>query len=345
VNSKQLYSYLKQFGKDDERYIPREIKMLPPELLREFIMTYAKGDGCITKSNDVLIGTKSKRLADDLQEIFLKLGMNASIKIKRGSSYNPNGVYYEINGHYKTCFRVMTKPEKVKYRGFVYCATVPNGTLLVRRNFKVTWSGNSNNASIGDPIVQPGVYDGGNVLTDTIAKLKRFVPIQFEQGSTCPVAQGFCAVYNALAKVFGAKTRLVTVKEVYNTVDCAIASPVSPDVVSDEIIDIGVPEGTTVPSIGLKVRKSGRTSCLTHGEIDTVDLTVRVMYDYKTALFKDQIGIQPVEGKFSAGGDSGSAILAEDEPKIVGLLFAGDESGYTIANQIQNVMAELNVEV
>jgi hypothetical protein len=204
---------------------------------------------------------------------------------------------------------------------------------------------NSNDADLGSPIVQPGVYDGGNVLTDTIAKLKRFVPIQFEQGSTCPVAQGFCAVYNALAKVFGAKTRLVTVKEVYNTVDCAIASPVSPDVVSDEIIDIGVPEGTTVPSIGLKVRKSGRTSCLTHGEIDTVDLTVRVMYDYKTALFKDQIGIQPVEGKFSAGGDSGSAILAEDEPKIVGLLFAGDESGYTIANQIQNVMAELNVEV
>jgi hypothetical protein len=204
---------------------------------------------------------------------------------------------------------------------------------------------NSNIANVGDPIVQPGVYDGGNVLTDTIAKLKRFVPIQFEQGSTCPIAKGFCAVYNALAKVLGAKTRLVTVKEVYNTVDCAIASPVSPDVVSDEVIDIGVPQDVTVPTVGLRVKKSGRTTCLTHGEIDTVDLTVRVMYDYKTALFKDQIGIQPTEGKFSSGGDSGSAIVAEDEPKIVGLLFAGDESGYTIANKIQNVMDELNVEV
>jgi len=204
---------------------------------------------------------------------------------------------------------------------------------------------NSGNANIGDPIVQPGVYDGGNVLTDTIAKLKRFVPIQFEQGSTCPVAKGFCAVYNGLAKVLGAKTRLVAVKEVYNTVDCAIASPVSPDVVSDEIIDIGVLEGWQRPNIGLRVRKSGRTTCLTHGEIDTVDLTVRVMYDYKTALFKEQIGIQPLEGKFSDGGDSGSAIIAEDKPKIVGLLFAGDSSGYTIANQIENVMDELNVTV
>jgi hypothetical protein len=204
---------------------------------------------------------------------------------------------------------------------------------------------NSNNASIGDPIVQPGTYDGGNVLTDTIAKLKRFVPIQFEQGSTCPVAKGFCAVYNGLAKVFGAKTRLVTVKEVYNTVDCAIASPVSPDMVSDEIIDVGVLQGVVTPQVGLKVRKSGRTTCLTHGEIDTVDLTVRVMYDYKTALFKDQIGIQPLEGKFSDGGDSGSAVIAEDEPKIVGLLFAGDSSGYTIANKIENVMDELNVTV
>jgi hypothetical protein len=138
---------------------------------------------------------------------------------------------------------------------------------------------------------------------------------------------------------------LVTVKEVYNTVDCAIASPVSPDAVSDEIIDVGVPGGIADPQIGLKVKKSGRTTCLTHGEIDTVDLTVRVMYDYKTALFKDQIGIQPTEGKFSDGGDSGSAIVAEDEPKIVGLLFAGDPSGYTICNRIQNVMDELNVAV
>jgi hypothetical protein len=204
---------------------------------------------------------------------------------------------------------------------------------------------NSNNANVGDPIVQPGVYDGGNVLTDTIAKLKRFVPIQFEQGSTCPVARGFCVVYNGLAKVFGAETRLVAVKEAYNTVDCAVASPVSPDVVSDEIIDVGVPEGVVTPQVGLKVRKSGRTTCLTHGEIDTVDLTVRVSYDSKTALFRDQMGIQPAEGKFSDGGDSGSAIVAEDEPKIVGLLFAGDSSGYTIANRIENVLAELNVAV
>jgi len=203
----------------------------------------------------------------------------------------------------------------------------------------------SNQGKVGDPILQPGSYDGGRVETDTIARLKRFIPIEFEQDSTCPIAKGFCTVYNALAKVFGAKTRLVTVKEVYNTVDCAIASPISPNVVSDDVIDIGVPQGVVMPQVGLKVKKSGRTTCLTHGEIDTVDLTVRVMYDYKTALFRDQIGIQPSQGLFSSGGDSGSAIVTEDEAKLVGLLFAGSNTGYTIANKIQNVMEELNVTV
>jgi len=203
----------------------------------------------------------------------------------------------------------------------------------------------SNQGKVGDPILQPGSYDGGRVETDTIARLKRFIPIEFEQGSTCPTARLFCTVYNSLARLFKAKTRLVPVKEVYNTVDCAVASPVSPSVVSDEILDIGVPSGVASPEIGLKVRKSGRTTCLTHGVIDTVNLTVRVSYEYKTALFRDQIGIQPSQGLFSSGGDSGSAIVTEDGAKLVGLLFAGSNTGYTIANKIQNVMEELNVTV
>ena len=45
---------------------------------------------------------------------------------------------------------------------------------------------NSNEASPGDPILQPGPYDGGKYPDDHIANLEEFVPISFdEQASDC----------------------------------------------------------------------------------------------------------------------------------------------------------------
>lgn len=40
---------------------------------------------------------------------------------------------------------------------------------------------NSDNATVGDPILQPGRVDGGTFPADVIAKLSRFVPIRFHQ--------------------------------------------------------------------------------------------------------------------------------------------------------------------
>jgi hypothetical protein len=42
------------------------------------------------------------------------------------------------------------EPEKVKYQGKVYCVTVPNGIIYVRRNGKGVWTGNSWNSG-GQP--------------------------------------------------------------------------------------------------------------------------------------------------------------------------------------------------
>lgn len=199
---------------------------------------------------------------------------------------------------------------------------------------------NSNDAKKGDSILQPGKYDGG---TECIAYLEDFVPIVFEQSSSCPVTGLLCKLYNSIAKLFGAKTRLTMINTTTNLVDAAIAAPISPEMVSAEIIDIGTPVGITDPTLGMSVMKSGRTTCLTHGKVDTVDLTIKVSYGTgKTALFVNQIGIQPDEGKFSAGGDSGSAIL-DTKKQLVGLLYAGDDSGYTIANRISDVFDALTI--
>ena len=342
VNSKQLYTYVKQFGHTEDKYIPQDLKQAPPDILSEFMDAYLKGDG--GKYHKYYCAcSKSKRLIDDLQEVFLKLGYHSQIKVIKGSTFNPNGIYYWITAYRLKEMRVM-KVAKFHYTGYVYCATVPNGTLLVRRNGKPVWTANSNNGKAGDSILQPGVYDGSNVSTDTIAKLKRFVPIQFEQGSTCPVANLLASLYNGLARIAGARTRLVLTKEVYNEVDAAIASPLDPSLVEEEIIDVGAPKGLADAVLGMRVQKSGRTTCKTVGIVDTVDLTVRVSYDYNTAVFVDQIGIQPEGGKFSDGGDSGSAILDMDA-NLIGLLFAGDDSGYTIANKIGKVFDALGVKL
>ena len=82
------------------------------------------------------------------------------------------------------------------------------------------------------------------------------------------------------------------------------------------------------------------TTGLTSGEITQVDATVRVGYGMgNTATFTDQL----IAGPMSSGGDSGSAVLDEDD-RVVGLLFAGSAQT-TVMNRIQNVLDALNVSV
>src|SRR5262249_39116089 len=60
-----------------------------------------------------------------------------------------------------------------------------------------------------------------------------------------------------------------------------------------------------------------------------------------------QIGVRPDPARnaaFSAKGDSGAALL-NDAREVVGLLFAGDETGYGVANPIAEVLSALDVAV
>ena len=93
-------------------------------------------------------------------------------------------------------------------------------------------------------------------------------------------------------------------------------------------------------TIGMVVKKTGRTTNFTTGRITAVNATIDVGYGGgKVARFKDQI----VTTNMSAGGDSGSLVLTLDNV-AVGLLFAGSSTAM-IANQIENVRSLLRVEV
>jgi len=204
---------------------------------------------------------------------------------------------------------------------------------------------NTNAAQIGDAILQPGPYDGGTVTNDTLARLERFAPIQFTTSpGTCGIASGYAAVGNAVARLLGSQHELTVTRvdaQAVNTVDAAVARPVQDSDVLDEITEIGMISGTVAPQLSMPVRKSGRTTAFTTGQITVVDTTVSVSYDGgRTATFEGQL----VAGPMSQGGDSGSLVVAGDSPRAVGLLFAGSDQT-TIFSPIQAVLDALAVTI
>ncbi|MBI4528832.1 MAG: trypsin-like peptidase domain-containing protein [Deltaproteobacteria bacterium] len=175
---------------------------------------------------------------------------------------------------------------------------------------------NSNDAALGDPILQPGPFDGGTDPADRIARLSRFISITFNP----PVP---LAMHN-------------------NLVDAAVAAGEFHDL-DREIYWIGYVRGwrrKANVTVGTIVQKTGRTTNYTIGRITAINATIDVGYGGgKVARFKDQI----VTTNISAGGDSGSLVTTVDNV-AVGLLFAGSSTA-TIINQIENVRSLLRVEV
>ncbi len=218
-----------------------------------------------------------------------------------------------------------------------------DGTRLILSNNHVL--ANSNNAQPGDAILQPGPADGGSASNDTIGHLERFCPIQFSVSPpTCSLASGFASFGNYLAQLTGSSHRVqayIAAPQAANLADAAVARPVKDGDLLDEILEVGVVSGTLPASLGMMVRKSGRTTAFTTGEINVLDATVNVSYGAgKVATFENQL----VAGPMSQGGDSGSLVVAANELKAVGLLFAGSDQS-TIINPIQAVLDCLNVDL
>lgn len=167
-----------------------------------------------------------------------------------------------------------------------------------------------NQLPLGSPIFQPGLLDGGKPATDQIAKLTKFIKL---------------------------KTTSM------NKVDCAIAKALSKALVSNSILFIGPPTGTTAALIDMVVHKFGRTTSYRVGRITSINTDVSVQYDTGLYKFGGQIIIKGLNNQpFSAGGDSGSLILERATNKAIGLLFAGSPT-HTIANHIKDVLSALSV--
>lgn len=226
---------------------------------------------------------------------------------------------------------------------------VTAGTLgcLVRRGDAVYILSNNhvlanlNKASIGDQIIQPGRHDGGT-KDDVIATLADFVALDFGgEESRCDFASSTAKVLNFAAQATGSSHRLIPILETsgMNKVDAAIALPTDASTVSSEILHIGTPKGHKNATLGMNVRKSGRTTGYTEGRIIQIEVTTQVTYGGQTVHFQGQL----MASAMSGAGDSGSAVL-DGEGNVVGLLFAGSDVA-TLINPIGLVLQALNVEI
>jgi intein/homing endonuclease len=171
LNDKRLCLFLRKLGKATTKFIPREFLELPPDKLLVLLEALIEGDGSKRK-NGFVFYTSSKQLADDVQELALKCGYSASVspdKMKKsnlkGRTVSPTTQPYAVYISKITlkprvylkrnCYDAKRKgiqtscvEEWVDYDGFVYCVEVPNHVILVRRNGKVVWCGNSGSTGV-----------------------------------------------------------------------------------------------------------------------------------------------------------------------------------------------------
>jgi len=205
-----------------------------------------------------------------------------------------------------------------------------NGNLYILSNNHVLAA--SNDATIGDAILQPGPFDGGVYPDDSIASLTDFQVIDFAG--------------------------------VVNTIDAAIAQTTADSFSNSTPLDdgYGIPGATIfgdgdnngsfddiTQALKLDVQKYGRTTRLTHSTITGINGSINVCYweffgiCLLVAYYEDQLVIDGAG--FSDGGDSGSLIVTDDANKNpVGLLFAGSSTS-TIANRIDLVLNRFGVKV
>jgi endonuclease G len=162
----------------------------------------------------------------------------------------------------------------------------------------------------GQPILQPGLYDGGSGA-DVIATLER----------------------DAMSA----------------NLDAAVATLNGSRGLSNDQLGIGPVKGVGSATIDMEVEKSGRTSHVTYGRVTGVGGIQRLYYGWLERVIRDVVTIEPLapeDPPVSQGGDSGSWWVDSATRRAIGLHFAGcDDPSRALALDMQEVLNALNVEI
>lgn len=140
---------------DGAKVIPSDLLGEPPADLQELMDGLMASDGSVGPRGKETYSTTSSVLAGQIQELALKLGRAAVVA---DHPFDDDPAHFGTKPRYRvTIYRSRNLEPRVgwttqarerqvtvqHYTGEVYCVTVPNGTLYVRRNGIPAWSGNS----------------------------------------------------------------------------------------------------------------------------------------------------------------------------------------------------------
>lgn len=135
--------------KAQQKKVPDLVKVVSKRQLEHFLVW--NGDQNHDRlSNGERYYSTSKRLVDDLQELLLRVGKRGKIRQRDERPGFVDGkefvakACWELNvaNGEQLCIDRKKHIETDRYKGLVYCAAVPNGTLITRRNGSVLISGN-----------------------------------------------------------------------------------------------------------------------------------------------------------------------------------------------------------
>ncbi len=209
------------------------------------------------------------------------------------------------------------------------------GTKYVLSNYHVLYAditngGNGRTASAGDPVIQPGLIDVSCNANNSLD-----IATLVSNGGTLPDNSG-------------------------NAVDAGIAAVIPGQVdESGAILNVGTISASTLnASVGLAVKKMGRTTGLTRSSVSAINGAFSITYENEcaggtsfTQSYTNQIVISNQRCGFQNGGDSGSLLLEDvsNNPRAVGLCFAGsvtcNKQAIAIANPINTVLSKIGASM
>lgn len=130
--------------------IPDLVKCASARQIGHFLARY--GDQSHNRRNHYF--STSKRVTDDIQELLLRVGIRGSIwteersdkigQLEDGKVITSRRAMHHVHARQTNRLSIDRKENLITehYRGQVYCATVPNSTLITRRNGNILISGN-----------------------------------------------------------------------------------------------------------------------------------------------------------------------------------------------------------
>lgn len=205
ITSNPLRGYLTALQERDELRLPSDAYTWNAGSREGLLEGLLVGDGvwCNQQKRHIGFWNTSEQLIDDVQRLLIHHGLCGRKQMKRpagtvvnvykGKAIASTRDLFYLHIDMKSDAKLFSnRVEKRSYSGMVYCLTVPNGTLMVRRSGVPMWCGNCimevTNALIGNLIASriqqgitshmlvPGAQGGYRIGGDTLSDRGRATP-------------------------------------------------------------------------------------------------------------------------------------------------------------------------